>query len=107
MNVIGFGTLFYKEVLRFSSVWLQTIFAPVITGLLFLLVFGYVLGARAQVFGGVSYVAFLIPGLMMMSVISGAAGGPETTSTFCKVFRVRTVVGWTSLNKSTWPVLIA
>lgn len=85
MNVIGFGTLFYKEVLRFSNVWLQTIFAPVITGLLFLLVFGHVLGARAQVFGGVSYVAFLIPGLMMMSVIQNAFANTSSSIIQSKV----------------------
>jgi ABC-2 type transport system permease protein len=85
MNPIGFGTLFYKEVLRFSSVWLQTIFAPVITGLLFLLVFGHVLGSRVQVLGGVSYVAFLIPGLMMMSVIQNAFANTSSSIIQSKV----------------------
>lgn len=72
MNLIGFRTLFYKEVLRFWKVWLQTVAAPVITGLLFLTIFGHVLGNRAPSFTGVDYTAFLIPGLMMMSVIQNA-----------------------------------
>lgn len=72
MNVVGFRTLFYKEVLRFLKVWLQTVFAPVVSSLLFLIVFGYVLGARAEAYAGVSYTAFLVPGLMMMTVIQNA-----------------------------------
>ena len=72
MNLTGFGTLLYKEVLRFWKVWLQTVIAPVVTALLYLVVFGHVLAGRAPPLPGVDYVAFLIPGLMMMSVIQNA-----------------------------------
>ena len=72
MNLRGLGTLFYKEVLRFYKVWLQTLLAPIITALLYLLVFSHVLEEHVQVYPGVSYTAFLIPGLMMMSVIQNA-----------------------------------
>ncbi|MDH4134376.1 MAG: ABC transporter permease [Gammaproteobacteria bacterium] len=68
----GFKTLLYKELLRFSKVALQTLLAPVITALLYLLVFGHVLEEHVQVFPGVRYTAFLIPGLMMMSVLQNA-----------------------------------
>ena len=62
----SFRTLFYKEVLRFRKVAFQTIAAPVLTALLYLLIFSHVLDAQAQV-NGVRYAAFLIPGLVMMS----------------------------------------
>lgn len=69
--MVGFQTLFYKENLRFWKVATQTIAAPVMTSLMYLLVFGQVLGGRVNV-GGVSYIAFLIPGLVMMSILQNA-----------------------------------
>lgn len=72
MRFRGVYTLFYKEVLRFVKVLLQTIGAPVVTALLYLLVFGHALAGRVDVFPGVGYTAFLVPGLVMMSVIQNA-----------------------------------
>jgi ABC-2 type transport system permease protein len=72
MNLAGFYTLFYKEVLRFGKVLLQTLVAPVITALLYLLVFSHALRGRVEVYPGVIYTAFLVPGLVMMSVIQNA-----------------------------------
>jgi ABC-2 type transport system permease protein len=68
----GVGTLFYKEVLRFWKVSFQTVAAPVLTAVLYLLVFGHVLEDRVQVFDGVGYTSFLIPGLVMMSVLQNS-----------------------------------
>jgi len=68
----GFTTLLYKEVLRFWKVAAQTITAPVLTAMLYLLVFGHALEAHVQVYPGVSYTAFLIPGLVMMSVLQNS-----------------------------------
>ncbi len=68
----GFRTLLYKEVLRFWKVSFQTVGAPVLTSVLYLLVFGHVLQGRVEVFAGVSYTAFLIPGLVMMSVLQNS-----------------------------------
>jgi ABC-2 type transport system permease protein len=70
--MIGFQTLFYKEVLRFWKVATQTITAPIMTAMLYLLIFGHVLQGRVQVYPGVNYTAFLIPGLVMMSVLQNA-----------------------------------
>ncbi len=70
--MIGFQTLFYKEVLRFWKVATQTLMAPIITAMLYLLIFGHVLEAHVQVFPGVTYTAFLVPGLVMMSVLQNA-----------------------------------
>ena len=69
--MIGFRTLLYKEVLRFWKVSFQTVAAPVLTSLLYLLIFSHVLDAHVQV-NGIRYTAFLIPGLVMMSVLQNA-----------------------------------
>ncbi|MFM7227282.1 MAG: ABC transporter permease [Betaproteobacteria bacterium] len=68
----GFRTLLYKELLRFRKVATQTLTAPIVTAMLYLLIFGHVLEAHVQVFPGVSYTAFLVPGLVMMSVLQNA-----------------------------------
>jgi ABC-2 type transport system permease protein len=72
MKLEGATTLFYKEVLRFWKVSFQTIAAPVLTAVLYLLIFGHVLEDRVEVFPGVGYTSFLIPGLVMMSVLQNA-----------------------------------
>lgn len=68
----GFQTLFYKEVLRFWKVATQTITAPIVTAMLYLLIFGHVLEEHVQVYPGVKYTAFLVPGLVMMSVLQNS-----------------------------------
>lgn len=67
----GFRTLLYKEVLRFWKVGFQTVAAPVLSALLYLLIFSHVLDEQMQV-NGVRYAAFLIPGLVMMSLVQNA-----------------------------------
>jgi len=68
----GFPTLLYKEMLRFWKVSFQTVAAPVLTALLYLVVFAYALGDRVRVFEQMSYAQFLVPGLVMMSVLQNA-----------------------------------
>ncbi len=68
----GFRTLLYKELLRFWKVATQTLTAPIVTAMLYLLIFGHVLEEHVQVFPGVSYTAFLVPGLVMMSVLQNS-----------------------------------
>ena len=68
----GFSTLLYKELLRFWKVSFQTMAAPILTALLYLVVFSQALQDRVQVFDGVPYTAFLVPGLVMMSVLQNA-----------------------------------
>ncbi len=72
VNWIGLGTLIRKEVRRFLAVWVQTVGAPVVTTLLFLAVFSLALGRALQVVGGVPFMEFLAPGLVMMSMIQNA-----------------------------------
>ncbi len=68
----GWQTLFYKEVMRFWKVGFQTVGAPVLTAVLYLLIFGHVLEDHVKVYEQVSYTAFLVPGLVMMSVLQNA-----------------------------------
>ncbi|MFY8089411.1 MAG: ABC transporter permease [Rubrivivax sp.] len=68
----GAWPLFRKEVLRFWKVAFQTVAAPVLTAVLYLLIFGHVLEEHVQVYPGVGYTSFLIPGLVMMSVLQNA-----------------------------------
>ena len=69
---MSFWTLFIKELMRFVKVSVQTVAAPVLTSLLYLVIFGQVLEDRLQVFDGVRYTSFLVPGLVMMSVLQNA-----------------------------------
>jgi ABC-2 type transport system permease protein len=69
----GTRALLYKEVLRFWKVSFQTVAAPVLTAVLYLLIFGHVLADHVKVYdGAVGYTSFLIPGLVMMSVLQNA-----------------------------------
>jgi ABC-2 type transport system permease protein len=68
----GLPALFRKELLRFWKVVVQTVVAPVVTALLYLLIFSHVLEAHVEVYPGVSYTAFLVPGLVMMSMLQNA-----------------------------------
>ena len=68
----GFPTLLYKELLRFWKVGFQTVLAPMLSTLLYLMIFSHVLEGRVQVYPGVAYTVFLIPGLVMMAVLQNA-----------------------------------
>ncbi len=85
MNLTGLYTLFRKEILRFAKVALQTVLAPVVTALLYLLVFSHVLEEHVEVYQGVSYTAFLIPGLIMMTVIQNAFANSSSSLIQSKV----------------------
>ncbi|MDO9281411.1 MAG: ABC transporter permease [Methylotenera sp.] len=81
----GPWTLLKKELLRFWRVAFQTIAAPVITALLYLLIFSHVLESHVQVYDGVPYTAFLIPGLIMMSVLQNAFANSSSSLIQSKV----------------------
>jgi ABC-2 type transport system permease protein len=68
----GFPTLLYKEVLRFWKVSTQTIAAPALSAVLFLFIFSHVMEGRTRMYDAVPYAAFLVPGLVMMSVLQNA-----------------------------------
>jgi len=68
----GWSTLLYKEVLRFWKVSFQTVAAPILTAVLYMLIFGHVLQDHVKVYDSISYTAFLVPGLVMMSVLQNS-----------------------------------
>jgi len=72
VNHIGTATLTIKELRRFSKVWMQTVFSPLITTSLYFLVFGVALGSRLSEIEGVPYILFVVPGLMMLAMISNS-----------------------------------
>ena len=84
----GFKALFFKEVWRFWKVAFQTVVAPVITTLLYLLIFGHVLEAHVKAFDGkVSYTAFLIPGLVMMAILQNSFANSSSSMIQSKIMR--------------------
>ena len=80
----GFPTLLRKEVLRFYKVGFQTVAAPVLTAVLYLMIFGHVLEGR-EIYGRLSYTAFLIPGLVMMSILQNAFANTSSSLIQSKV----------------------
>jgi ABC-2 type transport system permease protein len=81
----GFPTLLYKEVLRFWKVAFQTVAAPVLSGILYLAVFAHALSAHVQVFPGVTYTQFLVPGLAMMAMLQNAFANSSSSLIQSKV----------------------
>jgi len=98
----GWQTLFYKEVLRFWKVGFQTVAAPVVTALLYLLIFGHVLQDHVQVFEGVAYTSFLLPGLIMMSVLQNAFANSSSSLIQSKVMGNLVFVLLTPLSHWAW-----
>jgi ABC-2 type transport system permease protein len=82
--MIGFWTLFAKEMLRFWKVAFQTVAAPVLTALLYLMIFGHVLEGHVRVHG-VPYTSFLIPGLVMMQVLQNAFANSSSSLIQAKI----------------------
>ena len=84
-QMIGTWTLFKKEMLRFWRVVFQTVASPVITGILYLMIFSHVLGDRIEVYEGVPYTSFLIPGLIMMSLLQNSFANSSSSLIQSKV----------------------
>ena len=68
----SFRTLLSREVLRFTRVWMQTIIPPLLTSLLYVVVFGVALGVRVREVDGVPYLEYILPGVALMSLITGS-----------------------------------
>ena len=88
INWIGLWTLYKREVGRFLKVWMQTLFAPVITTLLFMTVFKLAFGNRGELtgdFAGLDYNSFLAPGLVIMSMLQNAFQNTSSSLTIAKV----------------------
>ncbi|HRA14764.1 MAG TPA: ABC transporter permease [Giesbergeria sp.] len=81
----GWQMLFYKEVLRFWKVSFQTVGAPVLTAVLYLLIFGHVLQDHVKVYDRIDYISFLVPGLVMMSVLQNAFANSSSSLVQSKI----------------------
>ena len=98
----GAQTLLYKEVLRFWKVSFQTIAAPVLTAVLYLLIFGHTLGDHVKVYDSVPYTAFLIPGLVMMSVLQNAFANSSSSLIQSKIMGNLVFLLLTPLSHWAW-----
>ncbi|SEA93767.1 ABC-2 type transport system permease protein [Variovorax sp. YR216] len=102
VNALGWRALLYKEILRFWKVGLQTVGAPILTALLYLMVFGHVLEDHVKVYGTVSYTAFLVPGLVMMSVLQNAFANSSSSIIQSKIMGSLVFVLLTPLSHWGW-----
>lgn len=85
INKVGLQTLYQKEVRRFTSIYTQTIAAPVITTLLFFMVFSLALGGAMRMIGDLPYLQFLVPGLVMMSMAQNAFANTSSSILIAKM----------------------
>ena len=97
----GWQMLFYKEILRFWKVGFQTVAAPVLTAVLYLLIFGHVLQDRV-VFGSIGYVAFLVPGLVMMGMLQNAFANSSSSLVQSKIMGNLVFLLLTPLSHWAW-----
>ena len=100
--MIGWRALFYKEVLRFWKVSFQTVAAPVLTAILYLLIFGHVLEDHVKVYDRISYTAFLVPGLVMMSLLQNAFANSSSSLIQSKIMGNLVFVLLTPLSHWSW-----
>ena len=100
--MMGWRALFYKEVMRFWKVSFQTVAAPVLTAVLYLLIFGHVLEDRVKVYDQVSYTAFLIPGLVMMSLLQNAFANSSSSLIQSKIMGNLVFLLLTPLGHWSW-----
>jgi len=98
----GWQTLFYKEVLRFWKVGFQTVAAPVLTAVMYLLIFGHVLEDHVKVYNSIGYTAFLIPGLVMMSVLQNAFANSSSSLIQSKIMGNLVFLLLTPLSHWSW-----
>ena len=98
----GWQTLFYKETLRFWKVGFQTVGAPVLTAVMYMLIFGHVLQDQVKVYGTVSYTAFLVPGLVMMSVLQNAFANSSSSLIQSKIMGNLVFVLLTPMSHWAW-----
>ena len=100
--MMGWRTLFYKEILRFWKVGFQTVAAPVLTAILYLLIFGHVLEDHVKVYNTISYTAFLVPGLVMMSVLQNAFANSSSSLIQSKIMGNLVFLLLTPLSHWSW-----
>jgi len=100
----GWKMLFYKEVLRFWRVAFQTVAGPVLTAMLYLLIFGHALESHVKVYDSIKYTAFLVPGLAMMSLLQNAFANSSSSLIMSKVMGNLVFLLLTPLSYMNWYV---
>jgi len=98
----GWRALFYKEVLRFWKVSFQTVAAPVLTAVMYLLIFGHVLENHVKVYDRISYTAFLVPGLVMMTVLQNSFSNSSSSLIQSKIMGNLVFLLLTPLSHWSW-----
>ena len=98
----GWQTLLYKEVLRFWKVAFQTVAGPVLTAMLYLLIFGHALESHVKVYDQISYTAFLVPGLAMMSLLQNAFANSSSSLIMSKMMGNLVFLLLTPLSYMNW-----
>ena len=98
----GWQTLFYKETLRFWRVGFQTVGAPILTAVLYMLIFGHVMKGQVKVYDTVDYTAFLVPGLVMMSVLQNAFANSSSSLIQSKIMGSLVFLLLTPLSHWNW-----
>lgn len=98
----GWQTLFYKEVLRFWKVGFQTVAAPVLTAVMYLLIFGHVLEDHVKVYDSIGYTSFLVPGLVMMSILQNAFANSSSSLIQSKIMGNLVFLLLTPLSHWSW-----
>ena len=100
----GWKMLFYKEVMRFWRVAFQTVAGPVLTAMLYLLIFGHALESHVKVYDTIKYTAFLVPGLAMMSLLQNAFANSSSSLIMSKVMGNLVFLLLTPLSYMNWYV---
>jgi len=98
----GWRALLYKEVLRFWKVSFQTVAAPVLTAVMYLLIFGHVLENHVKVYDRISYTAFLVPGLVMMTVLQNSFSNSSSSLIQSKIMGNLVFLLLTPLSHWSW-----
>lgn len=84
INWIAFQTIICKEISRFLRIWPQTVFPPVITMSLYFLIFGKFIGSQVRHIQGYAYIQYLVPGLVLMSIMNNAYSNTSSSFFLCK-----------------------
>ena len=112
VNWVGYKTIVHKEVTRILRIWAQTVLPPAITMTLYFVIFGNLIGRRIGEMGGFDYMQFIVPGLIMMSVITSSYGNmvssflvPSLVSILknCWFHRCLTGSSWRVMLPVHWP----
>lgn len=103
MNLVAFKTIVTKEIIRWTRIWTQTLLPPAITMTLYFVIFGNLIGSRVGEMDGFGYMEYIVPGLIMMSVITNSYG--NVVSSFFSAKYQRSIEEMMVSPVSNWVIL--